>query len=91
MCHAGDMVDQEEVASSQSVRRSTRTSWGPPRFTEEDEDSRVVGSQVPTREDPCQGVGQNDSANLVEEVIEDQERVHTIQEGDVNVADEQVP
>ena len=67
------MADQEEVASSQSIRRSTRTIRRPPRYTEAEEDSAVEGALVLTIEDPCQGGGHN--ASLVEEVIENHERV----------------
>ena len=37
-CHGGGMADQEEDASSRSIRRSSRTIQHPPRFTEAEED-----------------------------------------------------
>ena len=83
------MADQEEIASSQSIRRSTRTIRRPPRYTEAEEDSAVEGALVLTIEDPCQGGGHN--ASLAEEVIENHERVNIIQEENANIVDEQVP
>ena len=50
-CHGDGMADHEEVASSQSIRRSTRTIQRPPRFTEADEASGVDDALVPTIED----------------------------------------
>ena len=80
------MADQEEDPSSRSIRRSTRTIRRPPRFTEADENFASEGALALTIEDPCQGGGHN--VSLVEEVIANHERVNTIQEENVNIADE---
>ena len=45
------MGDQDEDASSQSIRRSTRTIRRPPRFIEADEETGVDGAHGPTLED----------------------------------------
>ena len=60
------MADHEEDASSQSIRRSSRTIRRPPRFTEEDEDSGVDGATLETAIDG--------------ETVENQERIVEIQD-----------
>ena len=58
------MADHEEDAPSQSMRRSTRTTRRPPRFTEKDEGSGVDGA---TLEDVIDGLreAEDESSNVV--------------------------
>ena len=71
------MGDQDEDASSQSIRRSTRTIRRPPRFIEADEETGVDGAHGPTLDDAIEDDQEG-------ETLENLERNDAIQdEGDL--------